>query len=47
VTYLLNETQGKYSFYTSLLRKKMREVEDIDALVSYLVREFRDQQGRR
>ena len=47
VTYFLSETQGGYSFYTPLLRKKMREVEDIKFLVSYLIREFRDKQGRR
>lgn len=44
-TCLLTETQGKYRFYTSLVRKKLREVEDINFLVNHMIREFSGQAG--
>ena len=45
-TYLLIGRQEKYWFYTPLLRRKMREVQDLDYLMSVLIREFRNTQGR-
>ena len=45
-TYLLIGAQEKYWFYTPLLSRKMREVQDLDFLKKYLIREFRNTQGR-
>jgi len=46
LTYLLTETEGKYRFYTSHLRRKLHESGEISSIVTYLIREFRDKQGR-
>lgn len=41
-TYLLVETQGKYRFYTSHLKSKLREVGGIDFALARLIKEYRE-----